>query len=522
MDFPFLYGIVNGTRANHTYFPAEDAHHYTKLFWRWITLRTVVWTAIASLTMFNPAMDTVEMLSWGREWAWGYYKHPPMPAWIAEIATFLAGGAIAGVYLASHLVTALCFWAVWRLGCEMLSARAGFFAALSLEGLVYYNYMANDIGHGVLLAGTSAITTLFFLWTLRSRKTSWWIALGVAMGFTMLSKYSSAFLLIPMILFLFHPACRSCWKTSGPYLAAATALAVFGPHLVWCVQNDFGPVRYILTRSTEKGHSWLNHLYFPLYFTYSQLWRLLPIFAILVPITTWRWRFRKLAPEEGFHRDFLLAIVLGPFLVHLVVSLVLGVEVRDLWGHHLWSFIGLFMLFFLQTRESTWSFAWSGRVALAVTILFMGFTIVQNRVAPHFDLTYQTHLPGQPIAQAVDERWRQLFDSNVPIVASEDMFLTTSVCWYVKGRPASCMLTGHHETPWAEDEELNTRGGVILWDAKVDQGELPAELQKRFPRAFTTLPVDVHFHMVPNVPLRFGVAIVPPSTCGSPFHSLSK
>ena len=146
--------------------------------------------------------------------------------------------------------------------------------------------MANDIGHGVLLAGTSAITTLLFYFTLRSGKLSWWLALGVAMAFTMLSKYSSGFLLLPMILFLFHPSCRSCLKTPGPYLAAATALLLFTPNFVSCVQYDWGPINYAANRSREMKYSWTNHLYFPLYFAFSQLWRLLPVMLILVPLTS--------------------------------------------------------------------------------------------------------------------------------------------------------------------------------------------------------------------------------------------
>ena len=39
------------------------------------------YTAVACLTLRNPPTDVVEMLTWGKEWSWGYHTHPPLPAW---------------------------------------------------------------------------------------------------------------------------------------------------------------------------------------------------------------------------------------------------------------------------------------------------------------------------------------------------------------------------------------------------------------------------------------------------------
>src|SRR5437016_9433155 len=126
MDLAYLRGIFHA--HDNLDFPPDHTRLYTRLFWTWIILRTLIWTTITSLSMWNPPMDTAEMLSWGKAWCWCYHKHPPMPAWIAEMAMWLTGGSLWGVYLASHIVIGICFWGVWRLGCAMLSPRAGFFA----------------------------------------------------------------------------------------------------------------------------------------------------------------------------------------------------------------------------------------------------------------------------------------------------------------------------------------------------------------------------------------------------------
>jgi proteasome lid subunit RPN8/RPN11 len=511
MRFPYLRAVFKGpVDGSPDAFPEKNAPIYTRLFWTWIIVRTLAWTAVACLTLFNPPMDTAEMLSWGREWALGYHKHPPLPAWVAEIAALLCGGSLWGVYFVSHVIIAVCFWAVWRLGSDMLSPRSGFFAALALEGLVYYNFMANDIDHGVLLAATSALTTLYFYWALQTGRTRWWLALGVSMALTLLSKYSSAFLFLPMLAFgVVHPVCRPWLKRAGPYLAVGVALVLTLPHLLWFLNSDRGAVSYVLEKSYEQGYGWSNHLYFPGYFAFSQAWRLLPVLLILLPMV--RLRRREIARSECFNRDFLFFIVLGPIICHLLVSLLFGVEVHDLWGFHLWTFVGLVVLFFLSTRERSRSFAWSGRWALVLSALFMTFTLSQNLIAPSFGLVYQTHLPGKALAREVERNWSQFSSQPVPIVASPDYFMGSSVCWYVSGRPAMCMLEGANETPWVKDEDLNAKGGVVLWKTSHDGEEFPRQLRSRFAHARPLPAVEAPYHASSRVPpLRVGIAVVPP------------
>jgi 4-amino-4-deoxy-L-arabinose transferase-like glycosyltransferase len=492
---------------------ASDTVLWTRLFWTWLIVRTLAWTAVAALTLWNPPTDVAEMLSWGREWSWGYHTHLPLPAWIAENSAFLAGGSLWGVYLASHVLIGVCFWAVWRLARDRVSPAGAFFAAVSLEGLEYYNYMAADLDHNVVLAATWAVAVLCFYRALRSGRTRGWLTLGVVLGFLMLSKYSAAFLLTAMLLFLtLHPATRGWWKRPGPYLALAVAMIIFAPHLIWAFREGFPPLRYAMSRSTLKGHDWVNHLWFPTYFALSQLWRLLPVVLILLPLTTWRWRLRGVAPDERFNRDFLLTLALGPFALHLGVSLVLGIEVRDLWGFQLWTFVGLVLLFLLRTRGTAWHFAWAGRLALAVASLFLVFTAGYNLLAPtlagHLS---QTHFPGKPLARLVERQCRQRFGRPLPIVASGNYFMGSSVCWYVDGRPAMCMLERPGATPWARDEDLNAWGGVILWDAGRKGDALPALFRERFPGAVALSPVELPYHAAACLqPLRIGIAFVAP------------
>ena len=49
-------------------------------------LHLVVWTLLPMLVSHNLQLDLAEDLALGREWQLGYWKHPPLPWWLADLA----------------------------------------------------------------------------------------------------------------------------------------------------------------------------------------------------------------------------------------------------------------------------------------------------------------------------------------------------------------------------------------------------------------------------------------------------
>ena len=66
------------------------------------------------------------------------------------------------------------------------------------------------------------------------------------------AKYFVVVLVAPMLAFaLIDREARKVLATPGPWIAAAVALIVMAPHLVWLVQNDFLPLR--LCRASRRA-----------------------------------------------------------------------------------------------------------------------------------------------------------------------------------------------------------------------------------------------------------------------------
>ncbi|TAK93442.1 MAG: hypothetical protein EPO09_12670, partial [Aquabacterium sp.] len=86
-----------------------------------LMLHLLIWTALPLLVSRNLPLDVIEALAWGREWQWGYYKHPPLSGWLAELARL--GPANWSLFLLAQLMVTGGMAASWLLGRELLGTR---------------------------------------------------------------------------------------------------------------------------------------------------------------------------------------------------------------------------------------------------------------------------------------------------------------------------------------------------------------------------------------------------------------
>src|SRR5215470_17827288 len=104
-----------------------------------LALHLVVWTVLPIVLCPNLQLDLVEDLALGKEWQLGYWKHPPLPWLLADLA-YRAVGCIEVVYLLGPLSAAVCLYAVWRLARRVTGPIEALIAVLALEGVHFYHF----------------------------------------------------------------------------------------------------------------------------------------------------------------------------------------------------------------------------------------------------------------------------------------------------------------------------------------------------------------------------------------------
>ena len=489
-----------------------------RLFWTWLVCRTLLWTVLAAMTQPNAPLDLIEWLAWGREWQWGYHKHPPLPAWVAETFFQLAGGHVWGVYLASYLCTAICLWCVWRLGCVLATPRRALLAALALDGLLYFTYDTAEFNNNVVLNATWALTILCFYQAVRTRRWRWWLAAGAVIGLGLLCKYTLAVVLLPLLVFLlWRPETRSWRVLAGVGLMTAMVFVVFLPHFVWMVRHDFITLTYGLERSSGDK-TWWTHGTNPLLFSLSQLGRLLPVWLILVPLTGWVWHIRHGGNAGRFNRDYLAAVVLGPVAVLLLLSVATAMQLREIWGSPLWTYAPLLALLTLKLNPAATAWRWSHGLWMMVALAVIAFALVKNCGEPYWNgRPGRTHFAGKELAAEATRRYAERFGEPFPVAVGE-CWLAGNVSCYAPQRPSmySSGAVGYcyvdpKTAPWLSVEEIQHRGAVLLWDADELGDELPESLRIHFPHAETQRPIVLTYPQLPHVrPGRIGLAFQPP------------
>ena len=136
----------------------------------------LVWVCVPPLVSHSFALDVTESLSWGQEWQWGYYKHPPLAPIVLNLFYEVFGTW--GPYLLSQLCIAATLWMVWRTGCRMLDRPRALIGTVLTMGVTYYSFPTIEFNHNIAQMPLWAALVYAFLAALQDGKLWQWAVLG--------------------------------------------------------------------------------------------------------------------------------------------------------------------------------------------------------------------------------------------------------------------------------------------------------------------------------------------------------
>jgi 4-amino-4-deoxy-L-arabinose transferase-like glycosyltransferase len=198
-----------------------------------IAATTLIRVAFAATTGLG--VDESYMVTAGRTLSLGYFDHPPAGWWLSwGAAHLLHTEAPIAVRLPFILLFAVSQFLVWRIGCLIASKQAGFWAAVALNiapvfGVTTGTWVLPDGPLDAALLG-AALCLLHALPPTGRRTNAWWAGAGVCAGLALCAKYSAVLTIAGAFLYLL----LTPWlRRKQPYLAAALALLVFSPVLIW-------------------------------------------------------------------------------------------------------------------------------------------------------------------------------------------------------------------------------------------------------------------------------------------------
>lgn len=226
----------------------RETQHFGVAF----ALYLLAWALLPPLLIHSFPLDVVESLSWGREWQWGYYKHPPLAPEVLHVFYRVFGKF--GPFILSQLCVLATLWLVWKTGCRLMDRERALIGTLLTMGVAYYTWPTLEFNHNIAQMPIWASLGYAFLAAWQEHKLRQWLLLGLLAGLGMLTKYSVGILLLCLAGFTVLTPARALLRSSGPWLSIAVLLLCIAPHVYWLWQSDWLPFAYAGARASATPH----------------------------------------------------------------------------------------------------------------------------------------------------------------------------------------------------------------------------------------------------------------------------
>jgi len=438
----------------------------------------VVWFCHLMSVALTPPMDNIEQLVWSHAWQWGYHKHPPLPTWLLAVPAQLSGysamlTAVLGA--ACTLMSALIFWNLVR---HIWGRPAAYVALLAALCITFYNGRLNYYNHNTVLMLCVSLTVHCWWMILTTGRTRWWIALGVAAGLGMLSKYQYLLVLGPSAVLVWQ---LKPWQNRqhlhGLAWAALTALLIFLPHLIWLLHQDLenSPIRYALKTSRPTflqgdGAHINTRLHSGLWLLDLLLNRCLPALLLLLSLKALSEPEQHSvtadkAPVSG--EQFLWLWGALPPLSITLLGLMLGMDLQMQWGtaFAIWIVPVLMMFLGLHQRHICKPLTW---LSLGLFTLIQSLLLLQSyhtsfygccsHTAPHRWRMFDS----QALANELDASAREAAGGRFNIIVGPTT-TAGAVALALPDKPKVLIDHNLHISPWIHPDELHFSGVVELW-----------------------------------------------------------
>jgi 4-amino-4-deoxy-L-arabinose transferase-like glycosyltransferase len=188
--------------------------------------------------------DELATLDDARHLAWGYVAYPPVTPFLGWLSLHLFGTSLAGFRFFASLAGGFAIVLTGMMAAELGGGRwTQLFAACATTPMV--------IATGTLMQYVSFdyvawVAVAYFVARLcRTNDPCWWLAVGAAIGFGMLSKYSMPFLVAGLGVGVLSGDLRAHFRSKWLWLGAAVSIVIFLPNLLWQWQHDFISLQFL-------------------------------------------------------------------------------------------------------------------------------------------------------------------------------------------------------------------------------------------------------------------------------------
>jgi len=394
-----------------------------------------IWTLYLAIAYAGSGLhpDTLEAWTLGRNFAFGYHKHPPLMGWVTAAWTFVFPLSDWSLQLMAMANAGLALVFVDLISRQFVTGHKRILVLLLLMLTPAYQFHAQRFNANAVLLATWPLATWCFLRAFETRGVLWAVAVGCTTALAMVGKYYSIFLVASFAFAaLAHPARRAYFTSASPWISVAVGLAALSPHLYWLATTGASTFTYALAHANGSAVSSLGE---------AKNFLLGLAAAMSVSAVLWMLiagtRLKQVpadfaAMSPGLRLLFYVAI--GTIVLPVLTSLVMGTDLPSLWALQ-----GLFLFVVLVVCGTRYPIERFHTVN--VTMLVAGVALVAVLVAAPIHAVYRNNHGYEEgrnfYAQAASEltrEWRELTGAPLSAVSGDDA-LAFATAFYSPDHP---------------------------------------------------------------------------------------
>jgi len=398
-----------------------------KIFFFLCFYHLILWTLICSISNKNLPLDVIEALAWGRDFEWGYTKHPPLSAWIPGLLFKLFGNIDWIYYFLSQLFVVISLIFIWNIAAFIFKEDIlKLISILSLETIVFYNFETPQFNVNICQLPLWSGSIYFFFRCLQKNKIIDWLFLSIFCALGFLTKYIFIYLIVSFIIIFLVISIRERKINNYSFFSLSIFLLIIFPHLQWLVNNDFITLTYAAKRSGLTNYSPINHLINPLIFIFKQLVILSPFFLTFFII----FKKKKIKLDQYNKKFFLLIILtLSPIILILFTSIISGSVIRTAWMIPFYTTLGIIFTYILLKDIDIPKLKFFNMI---ITFFLILSPVAYSIRSINFDS--RTSYEGEKISKTLLEEWKKYTLNSIENVGFSEWY-AGNLSYHLNSRP---------------------------------------------------------------------------------------
>jgi len=395
----------------------------------------VVWTLYLAIAYAGGGLhpDTLEAWTLGRNFAFGYHKHPPLMGWVTAAWTSVFPLSDWSLQLMAMANAGLALFFVDLISRQFVTGHKRILVLLLLMLTPAYQFHAQRFNANSVLLATWPLATWCFLRAFETRAWPWAIAAGCTTALAMVGKYYSIFLVVSFAFAaLAHPARRAYFSSASPWISVVVGLAALSPHLYWLATTGASTFTYALAHANGNVSSSLG-----------EARNFVLGLAAAMSLSALLWVLIAGTRLKQFTADFaamspglrlLFYVTIGTIVLPVLTSLVWGTDLPSLWALQ-----GLFLFAVLVVCGTSYPIERFHTVNLAVIVA--GAALAAVLIAAPIHAIYRNkhgYEEGRNFyAQAAGEltrEWREQTGEPLSAVSGDDA-LAFATAFYSPDHP---------------------------------------------------------------------------------------